>query len=330
MSELREYHSKLLSEDNILALEQADVTTVDALLYQDATRLHDKTKLPVDLIQRIQRDLQKYFCATPVLASDHYQSQLRAPLLPTRCCLDLLLGGGLATGELTELVGPTSCGKTQMAMFTSLQLAKHHGISVLYIDTSSAFSADRVVEMHKYQLVAECQEGFEPVDTDQSILAILDRIKWHNCYDPMKLIEILENTHIALESKSSEFYDRLKLIVVDSVGTLLSSTLGGKSTHGHFVMMRIARLLKSIADHHQIAVLVTNNTVGADDQNGQNKSGHKPGLGESWAAVSNHQLMLDCEFNDDENIERSIMLEKSTRYRTNQRCLFTIDPYGIH
>ncbi|PIK57069.1 putative DNA repair protein [Apostichopus japonicus] len=66
--------------------------------------------------------------------------------------LDSILHGGLSHGTITEIAGPPGCGKTQFCMMFSVlatlprPLGTANG-SVAYIDTESAFSAQRLVEI---------------------------------------------------------------------------------------------------------------------------------------------------------------------------------------
>ncbi|PNX71500.1 DNA repair protein rad51 4-like [Trifolium pratense] len=57
--------------------------------------------------------------------------------------IDALIGGGLRVGQLTELVGPSSSGKTQVCLMSASTVAKHN-CSVIYLDTGNSFSPQRV------------------------------------------------------------------------------------------------------------------------------------------------------------------------------------------
>jgi RecA/RadA recombinase len=61
--------------------------------------------------------------------------------------VDWLLGGGLATGEVTELFGAPGVGKSQLCMLASASQALFTRGTALYIDTSGQFSAQRVVAL---------------------------------------------------------------------------------------------------------------------------------------------------------------------------------------
>lgn len=66
--------------------------------------------------------------------------------------LDRLLRGGLPRGALTEVTGPSGCGKTQLCIMLSVLATLPRSMGgldsgVIFIDTESAFSAERLVEM---------------------------------------------------------------------------------------------------------------------------------------------------------------------------------------
>jgi RAD51-like protein 3 len=59
---------------------------------------------------------------------------------------DSLLQGGFREGQLTELVGPSSSGKTQFCMQAAASVAENHLGRVLYLDTGNSFSARRIAQ----------------------------------------------------------------------------------------------------------------------------------------------------------------------------------------
>ena len=50
----------------------------------------------------------------------------------------------------------------------------------------------------------------------------------------------------------------MKLLIVDSINSLISPILGGGQTHGHMLMMELGRVIKQIAVKHNIACIVSN------------------------------------------------------------------------
>ena len=67
--------------------------------------------------------------------------------------LDDVLGGGLATGEVAEIIGPAAVGKSQLCLAIVANTVATSGAGVLFIDTCGGFSADRVYSM---------MQGFAP------------------------------------------------------------------------------------------------------------------------------------------------------------------------
>ncbi len=69
---------------------------------------------------------------------------------PTGCSrLDEMLEGGVLTGDVTELVGPSGAGKTQLCMQICTVVTSVTDASALYIDTCSSFSVPRVLEIRE-------------------------------------------------------------------------------------------------------------------------------------------------------------------------------------
>ena len=80
------------------------------------------------------------------------------------------------------------------------------------------------------------------------------------------------------------------VVILDSVGALVSPILGGSQVRGHALMMTLASELKRLAQEYQAAVLVTNSYLGG--RNGP----AKPGLGASWLAAPHVRLDLAALF----------------------------------
>uniref|UniRef100_A0A453SVX4 RecA family profile 1 domain-containing protein n=1 Tax=Aegilops tauschii subsp. strangulata TaxID=200361 RepID=A0A453SVX4_AEGTS len=61
--------------------------------------------------------------------------------------IDTLLGGGLRKGQLTEITGQSSSGKTQVCLYSAAHVAARHMGAVLYLDTSNSFSPSRIAHI---------------------------------------------------------------------------------------------------------------------------------------------------------------------------------------
>ncbi|OWF38690.1 DNA repair protein RAD51-like 2 [Mizuhopecten yessoensis] len=103
--------------------------------------------------------------------------------------LDKVLHGGIPMGTITEISGPAGCGKTQFCLMLSVQCTlplELGGLAgnVLYIDTESAFSAERLVEIAQAKhrdlfvedkLVELTSQVY--VDTQQTCASLMDRLE---------------------------------------------------------------------------------------------------------------------------------------------------------
>ncbi|XP_010521813.1 PREDICTED: DNA repair protein RAD51 homolog 4 [Tarenaya hassleriana] len=194
--------------------------------------------------------------------------------------VDSLLRGGFREGQLTELVGPSSSGKTQVCLQAAASVAGMHMGRVLYIDTGNSFSARRVA-----QFISPCSDA----NVEKEVMS---RISCQPVYDIFTMfdeLQRLEFTSRSQTNKESEY--RLRLLVIDSISSLITPILGGNGSQGRALMVAAGYLLKKLAHEHNIAVLVTNHTVGGGE--GGNA---KPALGQTWKSIPHVRLMLsrDC------------------------------------
>ncbi|XP_036981780.1 DNA repair protein RAD51 homolog 2 isoform X4 [Artibeus jamaicensis] len=85
----------------------------------------------------------------------HRAAAVSPAFLPTALsALDEALHGGVACGSLTEITGPPGCGKTQFCIMMSVLATLPTSMggldgAVVYIDTESAFSAERIESLEE-------------------------------------------------------------------------------------------------------------------------------------------------------------------------------------
>ncbi|KAG7645468.1 DNA recombination and repair protein Rad51-like C-terminal [Arabidopsis thaliana x Arabidopsis arenosa] len=212
---------------------------------------------------------------------------------------DSLLQGGFREGQLTELVGPSSSGKTQFCMQAAASVAENHLGRVLYLDTGNSFSARRIAQ-------------FICSSSDATLgQKVMSRILCHTVYDIYTLFDTLQDLEITLRLQMNVNESRLRLLVVDSISSLITPILGGSGSQGRALMVAIGYLLKKLAHEHSIAILVTNHTVGAGGEGGKTK----PALGETWKSIPHVRLSLS---RDHKNSNCTISILKHTSLPSGQ------------
>ncbi|KAL5169430.1 DNA repair protein RAD51 4 [Glycine soja] len=122
---------------------------------------------------------------------------------------------------------------------------------------------------------------------------VLDRIICYSVFDVYQMFDVLHQLKINLRSEIVKSNQHVRLLIVDSISSLITPILGGSGPQGHALMISAGFLLKKLAHEHNIAVLVTNHVVGGDD------GISKPAMGESWKSVPHVRILLsrDCGSN---------------------------------
>ncbi|XP_011623339.1 DNA repair protein RAD51 homolog 4 isoform X2 [Amborella trichopoda] len=195
--------------------------------------------------------------------------------------IDTLLCGGLCEGNLTELAGPSSSGKTQFCLHAAAHVAYTYMCSVLYLDTSNSFSSKRI-SYRVNRLLASPNKG----EKGRSLEGIMSSILSHSVFDIFSMFETLHQLELSLSSQAEIQNSKLRLLIVDSISSLITPILGGKGPQGHSLMLNVGFILKKLAIDYNLAVLVTNHTVVGEGGNS------KPALGESWKSVPHTRLLL--------------------------------------
>ncbi|CAN1230763.1 DNA repair protein RAD51 homolog 4 [Linum grandiflorum] len=197
--------------------------------------------------------------------------------------LDSFLHGGLRVGQLTELVGQSSSGKTQFCLRFAASVAKiNRRSSVVYIDTGNSFSSRRIEQFVR-------DSSFNQVLQERTdiVQRAMSRILCHSVFDIFSLFDTLHQFELKESKEEEEDCMATRLLIIDSISSLITPILGGTSSQGRALMTSLGFLLKKLAHEHNIAVLVTNHMVGAGEGGSL-----KPALGESWKSIPHVRLML--------------------------------------
>jgi Rad51 len=193
--------------------------------------------------------------------------------------LDKLLGiddenPGLSFGNITELTGPPSSGKTQVAIALAAQHAGEGG-KVFFM--ASGFGHGTIVPLARRLSQYTNKENYQRILNNVQFTPIV------NGYIALAFLLQLEEDYIHDDDSNSKGY----LLVLDSVSGVLSGDLysSGEQDLGTVIAYQLALQLKGMVRNYNMAVLVVNGTV-----SGQN--GSKPALGQIWRAAD-IQLWLE-------------------------------------
>ncbi|XP_020101806.1 DNA repair protein RAD51 homolog 4 isoform X2 [Ananas comosus] len=198
--------------------------------------------------------------------------------------IDVLLGGGLREGQLIEIAGPSSSGKTQPLQ---MQVCLHSASciadkgSVMFLDTCNSFSPNRIacmVNQFSGPLFKEAKE--------RRLERIMSSILCQPIYDIFELLDTLHQLESTLKHTVKTGGYKICLLIIDSISSLIAPILGGKSPQGRLLMVSAGIVLKKLAHEFNLAVLVTNHMVGGEG------GIIKPALGESWKNIPHVRLVV--------------------------------------
>jgi DNA repair protein RadA len=166
--------------------------------------------------------------------------------------LDDLLGGGVETKAVTEVVGEFGAGKTQLChqLGIMVQLPEEKGGlsgKALYVDTENTFRPERIMQIAKYR-------GLDPNEALKNIL-------YARAFTSDHQIMIIDEARKLIENEN------IKLVVVDSLVSHFRAEYPGRENlaeRQQKLNHHIAQLLR-LADIYNIAVVVTNQVVAQPD-----------------------------------------------------------------
>jgi len=165
--------------------------------------------------------------------------------IPTGSPIDIIMGGGIEKGCLTQFYGPPGSGKTNIVLQLLVCCAKN-GDKAIFIDTEGGLSIERVKQISNNQFDGFANNIliFEPTSFNEQI-------------------EVLKKVEDLLDSKR----EKVELIILDSA-VALYRLKEGDSTQTNRELGQQMALLSRIARKHNIAVVITNHIYSVFDGDG--------------------------------------------------------------
>ncbi len=165
--------------------------------------------------------------------------------IPTESPIDVIMGGGVEKGCLTQFYGPPGSGKTNIALQLLVCCAKK-GDKAIFVDTEGGLSIERVKQISNNQFDSFANNIiiFEPTSFNEQI-------------------EVLKRIENLLDSKS----ETVEIIILDSA-VALYRLKEGDSTQTNRELGKQMALLSRIARNHNIAVVITNHIYSVFDGEG--------------------------------------------------------------
>ncbi|XP_043695968.1 DNA repair protein RAD51 homolog 4 isoform X2 [Telopea speciosissima] len=141
--------------------------------------------------------------------------------------IDHLLQGGLHQGQLTELVGPSSCGKTQICLQAASNVADKYTGAVMFLDTCNSFSPRRIACFLTRSMSSSSKE-----DRQRSLERVLRNIFSYSVFDIFALLDVLQQVECKLKSQAFTGDNQVQLLIIDSISSLITPILGGNGANG--------------------------------------------------------------------------------------------------
>ncbi|MEM2111546.1 MAG: DNA repair and recombination protein RadA [Candidatus Bathyarchaeia archaeon] len=259
-------------------LKAAGYITVEAIAVTPPVEIMEKTNLGFNTVLKIQDAARKMISAEFKTAQEFYEKRKNMKKCTTGSKkLDEILGGGIETQALTELIGEFGSGKTQICMMLSVtaQLPNEKGGlegSVAFIDTEGTFMPERI-----YQISSGL--GLDPQNVANNIFVARAYNSSHQCLLIDRLFTLCPENNI-------------KLVVIDSIISHFRGEYIGRETLSERQQKLNQYLHKIIrlSEAYNLAIVLTNQvqanpTMFFGDPN-------KPAGGNIMAHACTHRVFL--------------------------------------
>jgi RAD51-like protein 2 len=189
--------------------------------------------------------------------------------------IDVMLGGGVPVGQITEFCGVPGVGKTQLGIQLALnvqipEVFNGLGGEAVYIDTEGSFVVERVAEMaaelsnHLHKLARgqaaknKSQDAIvNQISAAQSMTRdrFLEGIQIFRVHDQTETIATIN--HLAAYLK---LHTKIRLVVIDSIAFHFRQDLTDTTARSR-MLSSVAQTLNQLAYDHNLAVVVVNHVT---------------------------------------------------------------------
>ncbi|MCC6013531.1 MAG: DNA repair and recombination protein RadA [Candidatus Verstraetearchaeota archaeon] len=291
-------------------LREAGITTVEALAVTPVRTLVEIADISEEKAAEITQNARNLLKIRFTTAKEVLSRRSNIGYITTGSkALDSLLGRGIETQAITEIIGEFGSGKTQLChqLSVTVQLPPEKGGlsgKALYIDTEGTFRPERIVSIAK-------SYNLDPEKT-------LENIIYARAYNSDHQILLAEEATNLIPNEN------IRLVVIDSVISHFRSEYPGREVLAtrQQKLNKHLHQLSTIADIFNVAVVVTNQIQSAPDVFFGNPN--KPAGGNILAHGSTYRIWLR-KSKENRRIARII----DSPMHPESECIFAITSRGI-
>jgi len=227
-------------------LSEAGYPTIESIAVTPPKELSEKTGIGFNKILEIQKAAREIFHVDFKTAMEFYEKRRQMQRCTTGSKnLDGILGGGIETQAMTELIGEFGTGKTQLCMMLTVTAQLPHeegGLegNVAFIDTEGTFMPERI-----YQIASA--RGLDPQAVANNVYVARAYNSSHQCLLIDRLFTFVPE-------------NKVKLVVVDSMISHFRGEYIGRDSlaeRQQKLNQYLHKLLR-LAEAYNVAVVITN------------------------------------------------------------------------
>ena len=294
---LKSLNCDFLNDSDILKLNLSNIHSSEQLLaHADLDSLSRQTSIQLKTLKMLKKFIIGQYAPFPQLGNELLSKYVKNLFIIEFGCkkIDDLISNGIYSGEITEILGTYSSGKSQLCyILICNMLNKYPKYKCLYIDSSKNFCIKRVA-----QLLSTSDDE----KRDQK----LNSIKIVDCENIFHLIKILsEINKPSNQSHSKETSLNCNLLIIDSLSMLFNVFKSINSCEADFYLCEIINFLNYLSSYMNISVVVTN------DVNTDNTGIHLNSA--FWKSVPNLVLRLSKLQDSQSSFDRVFQVVKCNR-----------------
>ena len=245
--------------------------SLETLSKASPAEVSDKVAIGIKMAKKAVIEARTLLGISPMTALELLDEQRSKRYLSTGSqAFDEILGGGIATGSITEIAGEFSSGKSQICFqlcINAIIPEDFGGLNgkVFFVDTEGTFSAKRVLQMATFN-----RAKLDPHE-------ILKNIFVARSFNADHQIQIVNEADNLLKTEN------VRLIIIDSIASHFRSEYHGKEQliERQQKIMALAEKLQKYADSYDLAIITTNQVLASVDNYLAGKVA-EPALGYAW------------------------------------------------
>lgn len=321
---LKSLNSSFLSESDIIKLNLANIQTTEQLVtYADLEALSRLTSIPLKNLKLIKKYIIGQYSPFPEQGNAILDKYIKRLFIVETGCknIDEIISNGFYSGEISEITGATSTGKSQLCFQLIVNmLSTHQDFSCVYIDSSKNLCTKRINDLLNYKMSSS---------DSTNLLKSIKLLECSNIFHLLDLLFKITKTGSNQETNNQDSFTLSpNLLIIDNLTTLFNQFKPNSYLEINYYLNYMGNYLKYLANSMKMLIIVVTNRSSYETNANNYNLTNNP----LWLNTPNLIVCLKNVNENETNVKKFEILKRNRPFfneSSKSFCYFSVNQNGI-